>query len=47
MDVHNNALPQLLLSIGGIVGPVTWYLGFMPPDAYLDFIRRRARRTES
>jgi hypothetical protein len=47
MDVHNHALPQILLSISGIVGPVTWYLGFMPPDAYLDFIRRRARRAES
>jgi len=46
MDVHNHPLPQLLLSISGSVGPVTWYLGFMPPDAYLRFIRRRARPPE-
>jgi len=47
MDVHNHTLPQLLLSISGIVGPITWYLGFMPPKAYLEFIRRRARRAEA
>jgi hypothetical protein len=44
MAVHSDAVPQLLLSIGGVVGPITWYLSFMPPDAYLDFVRDRARR---
>jgi hypothetical protein len=43
-DVHNDPLPQLLLSISGIVGPITRYLGFMPPARYLDFIRRRTKR---
>ena len=47
MDVHNHPLPQLLLSISGAVGPITWYLGFMPPDAYLRFIRRRERPIET
>ena len=47
MDVHNHPLPQLLLSISGTAGPITWYLSFMPPDAYLDFVRRRARREEA
>jgi len=44
MDVHNHPLPQLMLSVSGTVSPITWYLGFMPPARYLDFIRRRAPR---
>jgi hypothetical protein len=47
MDVHNHPLPQLLLSISGTVGPITWYLTFTPPDRYLDFIRRRAPQLEA
>jgi hypothetical protein len=47
MDVHTHVLPQLLHSVTGSISPITWYLGFMPPAAYLDFIRRRARRAEA
>jgi hypothetical protein len=47
MDVHGHPVPQLLMSITGFVGPITWYLGFAPPDGYLRLIRRRARPLEA
>jgi hypothetical protein len=38
----NDPLPLTSIGLASIVVSVAWYLAFLPPDRYLQFVRRRA-----